>query len=101
MHLFKITIVNGKLNSNSKGKIVYVKRFFSSEGLSESVERTFTLQEQKSKDTFKMPEVAWEGAYTVFHNLVLEGSGQFFRKHTAGNCSCLAENVPARIRKDL
>lgn len=55
IHLFKITIISGKLNSNS---VSYVKRFFSSEALSELVERTFTLYEQKSRDVFKTPKVA-------------------------------------------
>lgn len=65
IHLFKITILSGKLNSDSNGKFVYVKRYFSSEGLSELVKWTFTLYEQKSKDTFKTPKVASEDAYPV------------------------------------
>lgn len=42
-----------------------MKVFFSPQGLSELVEWTFTLYEQKSKDAFKTPKADGEGAYTV------------------------------------
>lgn len=93
MHLFKIGVISGKLSSDSKGKLVYVKYFFTSEGLSALVEWTFTSYEQESKDTFKTPKDSKSCLHNVFHYLLSEGGGQFIRKHAAGNSSCLAENV--------